>query len=188
MNKTAVILADGCEEGESLTIVDIMRRAELPCDLVGLTALEVTGAHDITMRTDKVLDESIADYDMIVLPGGYGGTENMKNSELLCSIIRKMFAAGKYVTAMCAAPQVLDKCGVLEGRTFTCYPTVADKIKSGNYVDGVRTVVDGNIVTSAAPGTAYAFGYKLVDVLGGDSLAVKKRMVYFNAFDVQEDE
>jgi 4-methyl-5(b-hydroxyethyl)-thiazole monophosphate biosynthesis len=187
MKKAAVIFAQGCEEGEALTIVDILRRAELKCDMVGLDSREITGAHDVTMRTDKVLTEDAEDYDMIVLPGGYGGTDAMAASELLKTVLKNMNEKGKYIAAMCAAPIALDAAGLLEGKTFTCYPGTADKIHSGTRTDD-KVVVDGNLITSQGPATAYAFAYRLADVLGADSLTVKKRMAYFNAFDVQEDE
>ena len=187
MKKAAVIFTNGCEEGEALTIVDIFRRAELTCDMVGLGNMEITGAHDITMRMDKVLSENLKEYDMVILPGGYGGADAMAHCELLKDCLREMNQAGKFVTAICAAPLALDAAGILEGRTFTCYPTTAAKILHGTRSDD-KVVVDGNLITSQGPATAYAFAYKLVDALGGDSLTVKKRMVYFNAFDVKEDE
>lgn len=186
MKKAAVIFAPGFEEGEALTIVDIIRRAGIHCDAVGLTEF-VTGGHDITVRSDVVLSEETADYDMIVLPGGYGGVDSMMGSELLLDVITKMNDKGKFVCAMCAAPVVLDKLGLLENRSFTAYKGYDKKISSGNFLED-KIVIDGNIVTSRGPATAYAFAYKLVELLGGDSLAVKNRMVYFNAFDVKEDE
>ncbi len=185
--KTAVIFAPGCEEGEALTIVDIFRRAEIRCDMIGLDEKEITGAHDITMLCDEVISEELKDYDMVILPGGYGGAEAMKNHALLQSVLKEMNKNGKYIAAICAAPIALDEAGVLEGKRFTCYPTTAAKIHTGIHTDD-KVCVDGNLITSQGPATAWAFAYKLVDVLGGDSLTVKKRMVYFNAFDVQEDE
>ena len=185
--KAAVIIAPGCEEGEALTIVDIFRRAEITCDMIGLEAQDITGAHQITMRCDHVLDENLKDYDMVILPGGYEGTDAMAASESLRTSLQEMNRAGKYIAALCAAPEVLDQAGLLEGKTFTCYPTVADQIRSGNRTDDV-TVQDGNIITGKGPALAWAFAYKLVDVLGGDSETVKKRMVYYNAFDVKGEE
>ena len=186
MKKTAIILGNGVEEGEVLTIADIIRRANFTCDLVGLEKT-ITGGHHITIMCDQVLNESIKDYDMIILPGGYGGVDEMCKSPLLLSILQDMYKAGKYVTAICAAPIVLEKAGVLEGKKWTAYRGYEEKISMGTFVDE-KVVIDGNLITSRGPATCYAFAYKLVDVLGGDSLAVKKRMVYFNAFDVKEDE
>ena len=88
MNKrVAIIAAPGCEEGETLTIVDIIRRAELTCDIVGLESTMVTGAHNITFEADYIINNEVADYDMVVLPGGYGGADAMSGSELLLSLL-----------------------------------------------------------------------------------------------------
>lgn len=187
MKKTAVIIAPGCEEGEALTIVDIFRRAELHCEMAGLCAIQITGAHGITMMCDRIADETLREYDMIVLPGGYEGTDAMAGDETLLSVLKDMDKDAKLIGAMCAAPCVLDKAGILRDRRFTCYPGVRDKITSGIYVNE-KTVRDENIITGQGPAMAWAFAYRLVDALGGDSLTVKKRMVYFNAFDVKEDE
>jgi 4-methyl-5(b-hydroxyethyl)-thiazole monophosphate biosynthesis len=177
MKKAAVIFAQGCEEGEALTIVDILRRAELKCDMVGLDSQEITGAHDVTMRTDKVLTEDVEDYDMIVLPGGYGGTDAMAASELLKTVLKNMNEKGKYIAAMCAAPIALDAAGLLEGKTFTCYPGTADKIHSGTRTDD-KVVVDGNLITSRGPATTFPFAFKLAGVLGGNVEQVKQGMLY----------
>ena len=153
MQKTAIIIASGFEEGEALTIADIIKRAHLQCDLVGYEQ-EVKGGHEIIVRCDHILNETLLDYDMVILQGGYGGAEAMKNNPTLISYLQQMNEKGKYVCAMCAAPIVLEKANLLVDKKFT----------------------------------AYGFAYKLVELLGGDDLAVKKRMVYFNAFDVKEDE
>lgn len=187
MKKAAVIFADGCEEGEALTIVDIFRRAELQCDMVGLTSDVVTGAHDIVMKADKVLGKDLTEYDMVILPGGYGGSAAMRDNEEFIGYLQEMDKSGKKIAAMCAAPIALERAGLLEGRKFTCYPSTGETIKSGTRLDD-KVVVDGNLITSQGPATAYAFAYKCVEELGGDALTVKKRMVYFNAFDVKEDE
>lgn len=119
--------------------------------------------------------------------GGYGGAEAMKNNPTLISYLQQMNEKGKYVCAMCAAPIVLEKANLLVDKKFTAYQGYDQKIKQGTYLND-KVVIDGNIVTSRGPATAYGFAYKLVELLGGDALAVKKRMVYFNAFDVKEDE
>lgn len=186
MKKAAVIAAEGFEEGETLTIVDILRRAGMQCDMVGLQKC-VTGGHHITVQCDRLINEDMSDYDMVILPGGYEGVENLKNSDEAITLLKKMNESSRYVCAMCAAPAVLDQAGLLEGRKFTAYVGYDKKIKHGTYLED-KIVIDGNIITSRGPACAYVFAYKLVDVLGGDSLAVKNRMVYFNAFDVKEDE
>lgn len=186
MKKAAILVAPGFEEGETLTIVDIIRRANLQCDMFGFDNV-VEGGHHISVQCDKVLSDEVIDYDMVILPGGYDGARNLKDSEVVINILHKMNEAGKYICAMCAAPIALEKANLLIDRNFTAYKGYDQKIKQGHYLND-KVVIDENIITSRGPATAYAFAYKLVDLLGGDSLAVKKRMVYFNAFDVKEDE
>lgn len=186
MKKAAIIIASGFEEGETLTIADIIKRAHLQCDLVGFEQ-EVKGGHEIIVRCDHILNETLLDYDMVILPGGYGGAEAMKNNPTLISYLQQMNEKGKYVCAMCTAPIVLEKANLLVDKKFTAYQSYDQKIKQGTYLND-KVVIDSNIVTSRGSATAYGFAYKLVELLGGDDLAVKKRMVYFNAFDVKEDE
>lgn len=186
MCRAAILVAPGFEEGETLTIVDIIRRAGLVCDIFGFSQV-VKGGHDISLQCDKILSEEVIHYDMVILPGGYEGVTNLSNSEEVISILRSMNREQKYICAICAAPVVLEKADLLIGKSYTAYPGYDKKISQGTYSED-KVVVDGNIVTSRGPATAYAFAYKLVDLLGGDSLAVKRRMVYFNAFDVKEDE
>ena len=184
MKKAAVILAPGFEEGESLTIVDIIRRANLQCDIVGFSPV-VEGAHQIEVQCDRViteLDPDNPEYDMVVLPGGMPGAANLRDSDLVMDILRGMDKEHHSIAAMCAAPIALERAGLLEGRNFTAYLGYDEKIKAGNYLTDI-VVKDGNVITSRGPATAYAFAYALVDELGGDSLAVKNRMVYFNAFE-----
>lgn len=185
MTKVAVITAQGCEEGETLTIVDILRRAEIPCEMVGLGAQEIAGTHHIAMRCDTVFDGTLDEYDMVVLPGGYGGSDAMRDSEELVAALRVADERGAWICAICAAPEALGRAGLLEGKRFTCYPGVKDQIENpGTWVDA-PVVQDGNIITGQGPAFAYAFAYALVDVLGYDALTVQNRMIYFNAFDVE---
>ena len=184
MAKVAVIAAPGCEEGETLTIVDMIRRAEIPCEMVGLEAEEVAGTHHIAMRCDTVFDGSLDAYDMVVLPGGYGGSDAMRDNASLIAALQKAAAEGKWVCAICAAPEALGRAGLLEGKRFTCYPGVKDQIENaGTWVDEA-VVTDGNIITGQGPAFAYAFAFALVDALGGDSQTVKNRTIYYNVFDV----
>lgn len=186
MKKAAVIVAPGFEEGETLSIIDIIRRANFQCDMIGFEK-DVAGAHDIIVKCDSVLNDEVIDYDMIILPGGYPGAANLRDNTMLIEILNIMAQKNKYICAICAAPIVLEKAGLLKGKNYTAYVGYEQKIKQGNYLHD-KVVIDGKIVTSRGPATVYAFAYKLVDLLGGNSLALKKRMVYFNAFDVKEDE
>lgn len=180
--KTAVLFAPGCEEGEALTIVDIFRRAELACDALGLETREVAGANGVTVRCDAVFDGSLDAYDLVVLPGGYGGVDALRSNQALLAQIRTVLASGRTLAAICAAPLVLEAAGMLEGRRFTCYPTVAPQIAHGTFLEEV-VVEDGNLITSSGPATAWEFAYRLVELMGGDAEAVRSRMVWRNAFD-----
>ncbi|MBN1468295.1 MAG: DJ-1/PfpI family protein [Fusobacteriaceae bacterium] len=185
MKKVAVLFAEGFEEGEALTIVDIIRRAEIECHMIGTKNEMITGSHNITVKVDKIIDESIKNYDMVVLPGGLPGATNLRDDEKVIKLVQDMNEAGKFVCAMCAAPIVLGKAGLLDGKNYTAYVGYDKKIETtGTFKEDI-VVVDGNIITSRGPATTYAFAYKLVDVLGGDSMAVKNRMVYFNAFNAE---
>lgn len=183
MKHAAVIFAPGYEEGEAYTIVDILRRANLSCDVVGFAPV-VEGAHQISIQSDRLLSEldpENPEYEMVILPGGMPGATNLRDSDQLMDILKGMDRAGKFVAAMCAAPIALERAGLLDGKNFTAYVGYDEKIKAGTFRTDI-VVRDGNLITSRGPATAYAFAYALVDALGGDSLAVKNRMVYFNSF------
>ncbi len=115
-----------------------------------ITSDEITGAHNITIKTDFVLSEKLTDYDMIILPGGYGGVEEMMNCNTLLDTLNDMHSSGQYIAAICAAPLVLDKAGLLKGKNFTCYPSVNKKISSGSRLDD-KKVIDDTLITSQGP-------------------------------------
>lgn len=182
MKKVAVMLANGFEEGEALFTIDILRRAGLACDSVSIGEEFVTSARKITVKADKLLgDENLAEYDMVVLPGGQPGSTNLSKDDRVLQIVRNFLADDKkFVAAICAAPMVLKSAGVSTGRTLTSYPGAELKamFADANYIDDKFVVQDGNLITSRGPATVMAFAYKLVDVLGGDSAALKKAMLY----------
>ena len=183
MKRIAVLFADGFEESESLTIVDILRRALMEAVIVGVTGKEVMGVHDINIRADLELkDVKAEDFDMVVIPGGYVGVDALMYSPDTLELIREMESLGKFVTAICAGPRVLEAADVIGDRNYTCYPGQEAKIISGNHQQAL-VIRDGNLITAIGPAVCYAFAYALIDALDGDSLAVKNRMVYFNAFD-----
>jgi 4-methyl-5(b-hydroxyethyl)-thiazole monophosphate biosynthesis len=179
MKKIAVMLAPGYEEGEALMVVDILRRGGFEVDALGLLGLQVTGGHGVTALADKVFDGSLEGYDMVVLPGGYDGAAAMRDHDGFLAAVREMDAAGKWVCAICAAPIALDRAGLLDGRSYTCYPTTAAQIqaKDATWVDEV-VYVDGNRVYSQGPGTTFHFAYALVDALGGDGDKLRQAMLY----------
>ena len=181
MPKVAVILANGFEEIEALTVVDVLRRANITCHMVGFEA-QITGSHAIQVQTDRVFDGDLSEYDMIVLPGGMPGAVHLRDNEQLVSELQKFEKIGKKVAAICAAPIALNRAGLLEGRNFTCYDGVQEQISNGHY-HKETVVVDGNIITSRGPATALAFAYHLVETLGGDAKALRNGMLYTDVFE-----
>ncbi len=163
--KAIIVLAEGFEEIEAVTPIDILRRAEVETEIVGLDATEVTGAHGITVQADRVLNET-EEADAIILPGGLPGAENLAASEALSAVLKAQAEAGRIVAAICAAPAyVLAPLGLLDGREATCYPECQDHLADrATYVE--KPVVQAeNIITSRGPGTAMAFGIALVQEL-----------------------
>jgi 4-methyl-5(b-hydroxyethyl)-thiazole monophosphate biosynthesis len=178
--KAAILLAPGYEEGEALFVVDVLRRAGLTCDIVSVTGTPaVEGSHAITAQADKMLDESILDYDMLILPGGLLGATNLRDSTKVIEAIQAFDREGKLIGAICAAPMVLHRAGIHKGRTLTSYPD--DKYRSlfteADYREEI-VVVDGNLITSRGPATTLPFAYALVDALGGDSAPLRKGMLF----------
>jgi len=167
-----VHLAYGFEEIEALTVVDLLRRVEVPAKLVSVTSeKKVTGAHNISVEADVLFEE--ADYDecqMIVLPGGLPGTFGLRDHEGLCAKITEFAAAGKKVSAICAAPLVLGGLGVLEGKKATIYPGMEEHLRGAVHGEG-RVVKDENIITSQGPGTAMDFALAIVEEFCGAQVA-----------------
>ena len=180
MAKVAVILAEGFEEIEALTVVDVLRRANITCHMVGFEA-QVTGSHAIQVQADRVFDGDLSDYDMIVLPGGMPGSAHLRDNEQLIAELQKCEQVGKKVAAICAAPIVLNRAGLLKDKGFTCYDGVQEQIADGHYRKET-VVVDGQLTTSRGPATALAFAYNLVEQLGGDADALREAMLYSDVF------
>ena len=168
MSKVYVFLADGFEDIEGLTVVDLMRRADIDIKTVSIKkSKEITTSHGITMLTDLTFAETdFTDADMLVLPGGMPGTINLGESDAVRKAILAMNDAGKIVAAVCAAPGVLGKYGLLEGKTACSFPQ-HEKNLIGATVVREPVVVDGNIVTSRGLGTTMDFGLKLLELLEG---------------------
>lgn len=180
MAKAAVILADGFEEIEALTVVDVLRRANITCHMVGFEA-QVTGSHAIQVQADRVFDGDLSDYDMIVLPGGMPGSAHLRDNEQLIAELQKCEQVGKKIAAICAAPIVLNRAGLLKDKEFTCYDGVQEQIADGHY-SKETVVVDGQLTTSRGPATALAFAYNLVEQLGGDANGLREAMLYRDVF------
>jgi len=181
MKKTAMLFANGFEEVEALTVVDLLRRAEIVCDIVALDgAAEITGSHGITVRADKGFDAvNVGDYDALLLPGGQPGTTNLGNDERVLALLRAFHAVGKLTAAICAAPTVLSKAGLLDGKRATCYPGLEDKL-TGATPGTEPMIVDGTVITSRGVGTAIPFALALVAYLDSQERAdaLAKAIVY----------
>lgn len=178
--KVVLPLAPGFEEIETSAIVDIFRRAEIGVTTAGLKGKgDVNGAHGITFISDSDFNEIKADdYDAIVLPGGNPGFVNLGNDERVLKLVREMHDKGKYIAAICGAPSVLSKAGILKGVQATIYPGLEDMITDANYQEK-RVVKDKKIITSQGPGTAIEFAIKLVEVFIGAKKAeeIKKSVL-----------
>ncbi|MBO7426300.1 MAG: DJ-1/PfpI family protein [Clostridiales bacterium] len=181
MSKVAVMLAEGFEDVEAITAIDLMRRAGIEVTTVSVTDEPVvTTSHKITLKTDASINSFDLDsVDMIVLPGGMPGTINLGNTKKLTDKIIEFNNKGKYLAAICAAPTVFGSLGILEGKRACCYPGMEDGLtgasKSTNSVE-----VDGNIITSRGVGTAIDFALTIISVLVGNNKAdeIAKGIVY----------
>ncbi len=181
MKSVAVFLAEGFEEIEALSTVDVLRRAEIKCDMVSIKDELVKGAHGIVVKADKIISDDIENYDMVVCPGGLPGAEYLSKNEKVLEVIRKFNnMENKYIAAICASPaMVLKTAGIEENRYITSYPgeEFEGLLEKANYVEEL-VVVDENIITSRGPATTLLFAYKLVDILGGDSNRLKDGMLW----------
>jgi 4-methyl-5(b-hydroxyethyl)-thiazole monophosphate biosynthesis len=163
-----VPLAEGFEEIEAICVIDILRRADVDVVTAGLKEGLVEGSHKIKVLPDTTLEKiDYRDFDGLVLPGGAPGFINLGNDERILNMAREMDRAGKIVAAICAAPSVLIKAGVLQGRRATVSPSGKAQVEACAYFSEERVVVDGNLITSRSPGTALEFALKLVEVLVG---------------------
>lgn len=181
MSKIGIFMADGCEEIEGLTVVDIVRRAKFEIDTISITGKkEVTSSHNVTFLTDTTAEEAdFTSYDGIVLPGGMPGTIYLGENEIVNRVIREFAAEGKLVAAICAAPSVLGQAGILEGRNATCHPGFEDKLLGAN-VKFEPVVCDDNVITSRGMGTAIPFALEIVRYFLDDAAVehVKTGLVY----------
>lgn len=172
MTKTVMLFAEGFEEVEAITVVDLLRRAGIGCDMIALDDTEtVTGSHDIGVRVSGALRGVDLDgYDALLLPGGQPGTRNLAADERVLDALRRFQAAGKLTAAICAAPTVLAKAGVLDGRRAVCYPGLEPQLSGRVGGDG-PVEVDGTVITSRGVGTAIPFALAIVEYYLGEEKA-----------------
>ena len=174
MDKVYVFLADGFEEIEGLTVVDILRRGQIETVMVSITGNRtVTGSHGIAVTADRLFEEgNLSDGTLYVLPGGMPGTRYLGEHAGLCDLLVKAKEEGKKVAAICAAPSVLGQLGLLKGENATCYPGFEEKLE-GAVVTKNEVEVSGQITTSRGMGTAIVFALELLGQLKGRDAAVQ---------------
>ncbi len=165
MKSVAVILAPGFEEIEAVTIIDLLRRAEIKVTTASISEINVTGSHAITIKADDLLENIKSEnFDMVILPGGLPGTTHLKNSKNVHDLLKKQHKEGKLIGAICAAPTVLEKAVLLESKKVTSHPSEENVFCHSDYkVD--RVVKDENILTSRAVGTAIEFSLEIITLL-----------------------
>jgi 4-methyl-5(b-hydroxyethyl)-thiazole monophosphate biosynthesis len=170
MKRVYTFLADGFEEVEALTVVDLLRRAEIETKLVSVTGKEmVIGAHGIGVQADEQLDTLTQEADALFLPGGMPGTLGLGQCEKLCEMLKQYAQReDKWLMAICAAPSVLGELGILKGKKATCYPGFEDKLVGATVLDK-PVVQDGHVLTSRGVGTAIDLGLAAITCLTGSS-------------------
>lgn len=173
MSNVCVLLAEGFEEIEAVTIIDLLRRAEVDVDVLGVSGLHVEGAHGLKLEADSALAERAGtDWEMVILPGGMPGSENLRDDPAVQALVASQNEKGRKVAAICAAPIALASAGVLDGRKATSYPGFGEALTGADYRED-RVVVDGNVFTSRGPGTAMEFALRLVEDLKGPATAAE---------------
>lgn len=175
-----IILGKGFEEIEAIAPCDILRRGGVEVKFAGIGGLEITGGNGITVKADCTVEEmDLEAMELIMLPGGLGGVNSILGSETAMNAVRYAYEQGRFVTAICAAPTVLAKLGITDGKKATVYPGMEDQMGSACMVDA-NAVRDGKVLTGRAPGAAYDFAYLLLETLQGADTAqrIRSGMVY----------
>ena len=171
MARVLVPLAAGFEELEAVTIIDLLRRANIEVVVAGLEEGPVRGAHDITIIPDTSLASALTgEFDMLALPGGLPGSDHLAADERLRGLLQEMASSGRFTAAICAAPRALAAAGILQGRRATSFPGAlpAEAMSELTYEESA-VVTDGKVITSRGPGTAMDFALALIGALQGES-------------------
>lgn len=173
--RALIILADGFEDIEAIACIDILRRAGIELVVAGLNNLQVKSARGkITVWAETTFAQTERNFDALILPGGLPGAESLAGSSAVIKLVKEMFNQGKIIAAICAAPAlVLAKAGVLDGKTATCFPGDESDFPKTTKYKNERVVIDGNLITSQAAGTALEFALAIVCVLSGEEVANK---------------
>ncbi|MCQ2969787.1 MAG: DJ-1/PfpI family protein [Clostridium sp.] len=176
--KVAVLLAEGFETIEALTTVDILRRAGVECHTFAMKNQEVTTSHHITLKADKVFNDEIKEYDIVVLPGGMPGAVNLRDDERVIELLKEFNTKNKKIAAICAGPISLGKAGLSEGKNVTCYPGFEEQLGNCNYKEEL-VVVDENIITGRGPASAIPFAFEILNQIEPEKVEeIKKAMLF----------
>ena len=170
-----LLLADGFEETEALVPLDLLRRGKLEVKTVGITGKTVLGAHGIAVTADLVPKQVSGKIDALILPGGMPGTTNLDKSKEVDRLIDKTRADGGRLAAICAAPLVLGRRGLLQGKRAVCFPGFESELK-GAIPSDKRVETDGSVTTAVGMGAAYEFGLALLSLLAGQTVAEQVRV------------
>lgn len=167
MKKALVLFADGSEELEAVTVINILRRGGVEVTVAGLAAGPLRGSRGTMLLPDTTVDKVRAEhFDLIVLPGGQPGTDHLRADARVTGLLQQMQSQGRYVSAICAAPSVLAQAGLLDGKRATAYPGSLDEFPAVQQ-QATAVVEDGRLITSRGPGTAMDFALTLVERLAG---------------------
>ena len=177
MTNAVIFLAKGFEEIEAVTVIDILRRADINVIIAGLSPGNVEGGHSIMIIPDTTIDDlDINNFDALIIPGGNPGYKNLRNDSRVIALIKKASESGKIIAAICAAPSVLTYAGVLGGKNCTIYPGMEKELEQGgSNPKQDLVVIDDNIITSRGPATALHFALAIVEKLVGKQITESVR-------------
>ena len=180
MKKVAILIFQGFEEGATMAVVDVLRRGGVKCDLISAQDEQVASRNNVRVIADKLFDDSIKDYDMLVIPGVWPHVEVLTENDKTAEAIRSFNSdPEKYLVGLCSATVALAKLGLVKGRRVTSYPAEKyDKWFTESDYSTNMIVVDDKLVTCRGPVTGFALGYTLLDLLGEDGDVWRERMLY----------
>jgi 4-methyl-5(b-hydroxyethyl)-thiazole monophosphate biosynthesis len=179
MAHVIILLAEGFEEVEAITVIDLLRRAEITVTTVGLRKKETCGGHGITLLADTTLSHLPIGFDAVILPGGGIGTKNLAASEPVIRLVKKAFEDGIVCAAICAAPSVFGKAGILQNTRATCYPGFEDQLTGALFIEAA-VVRDRNVITGRGVAAAIPFALELITRIEGEEAArqVGEKILY----------
>lgn len=169
-----LLLEHGFEMCEALAPVDVLRRSGVDIATVGVSDITVTSSHGVPVTADKGLSEVLlSDMEMLIIPGGQPGVDNLWDNDAVKALVQEAYAEGIKISAICAAPIILARLGILDNRKSVCYPSCRDELSRAKFCENLGVVKDGNIITGRAAGDAYDFAFEILRTLRDDDEAAK---------------